>query len=321
MADVLEVEDLRTHFFTEGGVVNAVEGVSFFVREKEKFGLVGESGCGKTVTALSIMRAIRHPGRIVNGKIMFRGENLLEKSDKEMRDIRGREIAYITQDPLTSLDPVLTIATQLDETQITHLGLSSVEARERSVQFLEKVGISMPAKRINSYQHQFSGGMRQRIVISIAISCNPKLLIADEPTTNLDVTIQAQILELIREMNVRMNTSLILITHHLGLIAEMTDRVAVMYAGEIVELADTRSIFYDMRHPYTIGLLKCLPRAKFRGTRLSTIEGTLPDPKNLPIGCKFHPRCGMALEKCARQRPTMTSVEKGHYVACHLFAY
>jgi len=314
---LLEVKDLRTHFFTERGVLKAVDGVSFSVGEKETFGLVGESGCGKTVTSLSIMRRVPYPGKITGGEIRFMGENLLEKTDLEMRRIRGKEIAYIMQDPLTALDPVFRIGMQLDETVAAHLGLGSGEARERTLSLLDKVGIPSAKERVKDYQHQFSGGMRQRIVISIALSCNPKLLIADEPTTNLDVTIQAQILGLIKQMNTEFGTSMILITHHLGLVAETVDRVGVMYAGDLVELADTKSLFNDTKHPYTLGLLKCIPRKEYRGVRLPTIGGTLPNLVDPPMGCKFHSRCPFVTDECLREKPRLEKVGREHEVACH----
>jgi len=314
---LLEVKDLKTHFFMERGVLKAVDGVSFSVGEKETFGLVGESGCGKTVTSLSIMRRVPYPGKITGGEIRFMGENLLEKTDLEMRRIRGKEIAYIMQDPLTALDPVFRVGLQLDETVTAHLGLGSGEARERTLSLLDKVGIPSAKERAKDYQHQFSGGMRQRIVISIALSCNPKLLIADEPTTNLDVTIQAQILGLIKQMNTEFGTSMILITHHLGLVAETVDRVGVMYAGDLVELADTKSLFHDTKHPYTLGLLKCIPRKEYRGVRLPTIGGTLPNPVDPPMGCKFHPRCPFATDECLREKPRLEKVGREHEVACH----
>jgi oligopeptide/dipeptide ABC transporter ATP-binding protein len=316
---MLEVKDLKVQFFTERGVVKAVDGISFSVGEKETFGLVGESGCGKTITSLAIMKRIPYPGKITAGQILFMGENLLEKTEEEMTKIRGRDIAYIMQDPLTALDPVFRVGMQVDETIATHFDFDLKKARERTINILKRVGIPSAKERAQDYQHQFSGGMRQRIVIAISVSCNPKLLIADEPTTNLDATIQAQIIELIKQMNREFGTALILITHHLGLVAETVDRVGVMYAGDLVELADTRSIFYNMRHPYTFGLLKCIPRKQYRGTKLPTIAGTLPDPINPPKGCKFYPRCPFAMNKCIHKKPRLEKVGAGHQVACHLY--
>ncbi|KNZ69030.1 oligopeptide/dipeptide ABC transporter ATPase [Thermincola ferriacetica] len=318
---LLAVEDLKTYFYTEAGVVKAVDGVSFTLKKGETLGVVGESGSGKSITAMSILQLIASPpGRIVGGKIIFNGENLLDKSPEEIRKIRGNEIAMIFQDPMTSLNPVLTIGEQLIEVIILHQKLDKKSAAKKAVEMLSLVGIPEAEKRLKAYPHQFSGGMRQRAMIAIALSCNPKLLIADEPTTALDVTIQAQILKLMNDLKERFHTSIMMITHDLGVVAEICDDVVVMYAGRPVEYADVNTLFESPLHPYTWGLLASLPRIDDREKkRLEPIEGLPPDLVNMPPGCPFAPRCKKAMEICRVQRPEYREIKKGHLVACHLY--
>src|SRR4051794_30410597 len=315
---LLNVENLKTQFFTQDGVVKAVDGVSFFLMPGETLGIVGESGCGKSITALSLMRLIPSPpGKIVDGKIVFQGDNVLEMSDEEVRNIRGNRIAMIFQDPMTSLNPVLTVNRQISEAVMLHLGMSKAEARERAVELLKMVGIPNAEERVNQYPHQFSGGMRQRVMIAMALSCNPKLIIADEPTTALDVTIQAQILDLMRSLQSERDTGVIMITHSMGVVAGMADRVQVMYAGSIVETASTEEIFANPRHPYTVGLMKSIPRLDAREReRLEPIRGLPPDLIDLPDICPFVPRCDYAREKCEQKRPPLLDVGPGHKSAC-----
>ena len=313
---LLGVKDLKTYFFTEDGVVKAVDGVDFEVYQGETLGLVGESGCGKSVTAFSIMRLLDYPGKTVGGEILFKSENLLRKRDAEMRKIRGKEIAMIFQEPMTALNPVLTVGFQISEALMTHFKISKEEAINKSVKLLKKVGIPIPEERVNAYPHQLSGGMRQRAMIAMAMSCDPVLLIADEPTTALDVTIQAQILDLMRSLLREFNGSLIMITHDLGVIAEIADRIAVMYAGKIVEYADKKTIFYTPLHPYTFGLLTSIPRLDLDIKRLDAIPGIVPNPLHFPSGCKFNPRCRFATNKCREEEPPLTKVEEGHLVRC-----
>jgi oligopeptide transport system ATP-binding protein len=319
MANLLEVENLKTQFFTQDGVVKAVDGVSFTLEPGETLGIVGESGCGKSITALSLMRLIPSPpGRIVEGKVLLDGQNVMAMSEEEVRHIRGNKIAMIFQDPMTSLNPVLTINRQISEALQLHLGMNAQQARERTIELLRMVGIPNPEKRIDQYPHQFSGGMRQRVMIAMALSCNPDLIIADEPTTALDVTIQAQILDLLRTLQRDRGTAVILITHDLGVVAGMTDRINVMYAGHIVETASTEEIFGDPRHPYTLGLLKSIPRLDAeRKTKLDPIRGLPPDLIDLPNMCPFQPRCDFAESVCEIQRPELREVAPGHRVACH----
>jgi len=314
---MLDIQDLTTHYVTLRGPVRAVDEVSFQVDKGEMMGLAGESGCGKSVTALSIMRTVDYPGRIVGGKILLNGENLLGKSSDEMVNIRGRLVSMVMQDPMTALDPVYTIEDQMVEGLTKHQGLTKREARHRAIQTLEAVGIPSPEDRILDYPHRFSGGMRQRIVIAIALSCNPLVLIADEPTTNLDVTVQAEILRLMRDLKAKSGMSILFITHHFGLVAEMCERVAVMYAGEIVEHADTASLFDEPLHPYTIGLLSCIPERESERSRLPTIAGTVPDLINVPVGCKFSPRCVSAAKRCFEERPPLIEARPGHFVTCY----
>jgi oligopeptide transport system ATP-binding protein len=317
MASLLEVRELRTHFFTQDGVVKAVNGISYSLGEGETLGIVGESGCGKSVSALTIMRLIpQPPGRIVGGEIIFSGRDLLKISEEEIRRVRGKEIAMIFQDPMTSLNPVLTIARQLTEAMELHLGMDGRAARKRAVELLDMVGIPAAKSRVDDYPHQFSGGMRQRVMIAMALSCNPKLLIADEPTTALDVTIQAQILDLIKNLRSEFGMAVILITHDLGVVAGMTDRINVMYAGYIVESGTAMDLFKNPRHPYTLGLLKSIPRIdEEKKERLIPIEGLPPDLIDAPAGCPFMPRCPYSVGKC-EVNPGLEPVSRGHEIAC-----
>ena len=298
--------------------MKAVDGVSYDLEEGETLGLVGESGCGKSVSALSVMRLIPWPpGKIVGGEVLFEGENLLELADSGMRRIRGNKIAMVFQEPMTSLNPVLSIGRQLTETLELHLRMGKKSAKQRAAELLQIVGISDAERRLSQYPHQFSGGMRQRIMIAIALSCNPKLLIADEPTTALDVTIQAQILELMKTLCRDFGTALIIITHNLGVVARYADRVNVMYAGKIVERGTAREIYGDPRHPYTLGLLKSVPRLdEPRKQKLDPIEGQPPDLIDLPPGCSFRERCRFAVERCAAETPPLMDVSNGHASAC-----
>jgi len=318
MPPLLEVIDLQTHFRTEDGLVRAVNGVSFSVDKGETLGIVGESGSGKSVTSLSVMRLIPNPpGKIVGGKILFDGEDLLTYDEDEMRKIRGKNIAMIFQDPMTSLNPVLTIGRQITESLELHLRLTGKEARRRAAELLALVGIPSPEKRLDDYPHQFSGGMRQRVMIAMALSCNPDLLIADEPTTALDVTIQAQILELINKLKEELGMAIIIITHDLGVVAGMADRVNVMYAGRVIEEGPTDQIFADPRMPYTIGLLQSIPRLdEERGRRLNPIRGLPPDLINLPELCPFAPRCDFVQDTCYQQVPPLRPVEPNQRAAC-----
>jgi oligopeptide transport system ATP-binding protein len=318
MAELLQVKDLSTHFFTHDGVVKAVNNVSFNLREGETLGIVGESGSGKSVTALSIMRLIPWPpGKTVSGQILYRGEDLLKYSSEEMRHIRGKEIAMIFQDPMTSLNPVLTISKQIGESLQLHLNMTGTQARKRTAELLKMVGIPSAEQRLDSYPHQFSGGMRQRVMIAMALSCNPKLLIADEPTTALDVTIQAQILDLIRRLKSEFNTAVIFITHDLGVVAGLCDRVIVMYGGRIMEEATTHDLYKDPRHPYTLGLLKSVPRLdEERKERLEPIPGMPPDLMNPIPGCPFYPRCTYREPHNREEMPPLRTVKQGHQVAC-----
>jgi oligopeptide/dipeptide ABC transporter ATP-binding protein len=321
MADeLLRVEDLHTYFYTRRGVVRAVDGASFSLRQGETLGLVGESGCGKTITSLSIMRLLPQPaGRIVGGKIIFDGEDLLAKSERQMREIRGRQIAMILQDPMTSLNPVYTIGFQVAEPIRIHQRPKRNSLMKEVFNMLAEVKIPSPEIRAREFPHQMSGGMRQRIVGAIALSCKPKLLIADEPTTALDVTIQAQFLQLLKQVQGELNFSLIMITHNLGIIAKVCDRVAVIYAGRIVESATTRALFSEAGHPYTRALLNSLPRLTEKAKRLFTIEGRPPDLIDPPAGCSFAPRCSKAFERCFREYPPIFTAGRDHRVSCWLF--
>jgi len=320
MEVLLDVRNLRTHFHTSTGVVRAVDGVSWDVRKGETVALVGESGCGKSVSALSVMRLVSAPaGRIVGGEIIFKGRNLLALSEEEMRRVRGREIGMIFQEPMTSLNPVLTIGRQLTETVETHLGMTSAQAQARAVELLSLVGIPDGARRLRQFPHQFSGGMRQRIMIAMALACDPALVLADEPTTALDVTIQAQILELMKSLSRRLGVAIMMITHNLGVVARYADRVNVMYAGKIVERATARDIYANPRHPYTLGLLRSVPRLdEPRRAKLQPIPGQPPDLSRLPAGCSFAPRCAYAIDRCRQEEPALEPVTAEHLSACWL---
>jgi len=319
MATLLDVKQLKTYFFLERGVVKAVDGIDLKIKIGESLGLVGESGCGKSVTALSIMRLVPYPGKIVEGSVMFDGIDLLKLKEEEMRKIRGKKIAMIFQDPTTALNPTLTIGDQLAEVFQIHENMSKSEAYKEAKEMLDLVGIPSSQERLKDYPHQLSGGMKQRVMIAMALACKPNLLIADEPTTNLDVTIQAQILELLKDLKRRFSTSIMLITHHLGLVAELCDTVAVMYAGKLVEYASMRDVLKNPKHPYTKALLECIPDVTGRSKKLSFIKGSLPDPFNLPTGCRFNPRCPYAFEDCYNREPEIREVSLNHAVACHLY--
>lgn len=320
MNELLKVENLKTYFFTHEGTVKAVDGISFSINRGETLGLVGESGCGKSVTALSIMRLIPHPpGRIVSGEIYSEGKNLLKYNNKEMRNIRGRKISMIFQEPMTSLDPVFTIGHEIMEAVRLHSSVNKKDAKDKTIETLRVVGMPDAEKRIHNYPHELSGGMRQRAMIAMALCCNPALLIADEPTTALDVTIQAQILRLINELKDEFGASVLLITHDLGVVAEMCDNVAVMYAGHIVEHTDVDTIFSNPLHPYTKGLNKSIPKLDVDMERLETIKGLVPNLIDLPSGCPFHPRCSYCSDKCMKEMPELKEVEDNHLVKCHQY--
>lgn len=313
---LIDVNNLKTFFYTEKGVVRAVDGVDFEIYPGETLGIVGESGCGKSVTSLSIMRLVESPGRIVEGEINFAGKNLAELKQESMRKIRGNDISMIFQEPMTSLNPVFTIGDQISEAILLHKDVTRKEARQQSKDMLEKVGISLPGQRLDEYPHQLSGGMRQRVMIAMALSCDPRLLIADEPTTALDVTIQAQILELMNDLKESFEMSIMMITHDLGVIAEVSDRVGVMYAGKIVEYADVKTLFADPMHPYTWGLMNSIPKLDRDSERLEAIPGIVPSPLDLPAGCKYNARCPLADDKCMNKEPNVQEIEAGHKVRC-----
>ena len=322
MASVLEVENLKTYFHTEYGLVKAADGVSFHIDQGEIVGLVGESGCGKSVSILSIMQLIQSPGEIVDGKVIFDGQDLLKykANGPEMRAIRGSKMTMIFQEPMTSLNPVLTIARQLTETLELHLGMDTQAARERAIELLKMVGVPDPASRIDDYPHQFSGGMRQRVMIAMALSCNPKIIYADEPTTAVDVTTQAQLLELMKELVTRHNASLVIVTHNLGVVARYAQRIYVMYSGRIIESGLSEDIFKHPQHPYTIGLLNSVPKLGERhGSRkLIPIEGLPPDLINMPPTCAFLPRCTSKIDQCSKEPwPALRSVGGQHYISCY----
>lgn len=314
---LLKIEELKTYFDTFAGLVKAVDGVSLEVREGETLGLVGESGSGKSVTALSVLRIVPKPGKIVNGKIIFKGENLLNKTENDLQKIRGKEIGYIFQDPATSLNPVLSVADQLTEVIKIHQNVTKKEALEKAIELFRFVEIPDPEIKIWNYPHQLSGGMKQRIAVARALACNPNLLLADEPTTNLDVTIQAQILQLMKNLKQKLGMSMILITHDMGIVAGVADRITVLYAGRVCETADTKTIFYQPLHPYTNALLIAVPNLALRKEKLSVIPGTIPNLVEPPSGCRFHPRCKYANQICKEEIPELIEIEPEHFVACH----
>ncbi len=318
MATLLDVKDLRTEFHTQDGIVHAVNGVSFSVDEGETLGLVGESGCGKSVSVLSVMRLIpQPPGKITTGQVIFQGRDLLKVDDEEIRSVRGNKIAMVFQDPMTSLNPVLTINTQISEALELHLGMTKEQARKRTIELLKMVGIPEAEGRIDDYPHQFSGGMRQRVMIAMALSCSPQLLIADEPTTALDVTIQAQIVDIVKRLKRELGMAVIWITHDLGVIAGLADRINVMYAGFVIETAQVKEIFANPLHPYTLGLLGSIPRLDAaRKSKLTPIEGLPPDLIQMPKGCPFYPRCKFRTEKCLAENPPLETVALRHATAC-----
>jgi oligopeptide transport system ATP-binding protein len=315
---LLEVKGLKTRFFTEDGVVHAVNGISYELDEGNTLGIVGESGCGKSVSVLSIMRLIPEPpGKIVGGEVLYEGRDLLKMDADEIRRVRGKEIAMVFQDPMTSLNPVLTIGRQIDEALELHLGMDKRQARKRTIELLQMVGIPEAAQRVDDYPHQFSGGMRQRVMIAMALSCNPRILIADEPTTALDVTIQAQIIDLVKRLRDDIGMAIIWITHDLGIIAGLAEKVIVMYAGYIVERAKVKDLYADPRHPYTIGLLGSLPRLdEARKRRLFSMRGLPPDLIDLKPGCPFAPRCDYVIDRCWEETPPLEPIELDHEIAC-----
>lgn len=316
---LLEIKDLCIHYITEDGTVKAVDGMNLEVGKVETLGLVGETGAGKTTTALGIMNLIpAPPGKILQGEVIFEGEDLLKKKAADIRKIRGNKISMIFQDPMTALNPVMTVGEQIMEVVQLHKKVSKAEAIKHTQDMLELVGI--PGARWVDYPHQFSGGMKQRVVIAMALACDPTLLIADEPTTALDVTIQAQVLDLMKRLKDELNTSMIMITHDLGIVAEVCDKVAIMYAGNVVEYTNKENLYRTPRHPYTVGLFNSIPSPDSDEDRLKPIEGLMPDPTNLPSGCPFHPRCPNATEKCARVIPTPIEVTPGHFVKCLEYA-
>jgi oligopeptide/dipeptide ABC transporter ATP-binding protein len=320
---ILEIKDLRTYFFTYEGVAKAVDGISYQLAKGEPLGVVGESGCGKSVTALSVLRLIPvPPGRVVGGEILFKGRNLLGLSEDEMRKIRGNRISMIFQEPMTSLNPVFTVGNQIQETFKLHQGLSKKEALEKSIEMLRLVNIPTPERAVERYPHELSGGMRQRVMIAMALACNPEILIADEPTTALDVTIQAQILDLMNKLKEELGLAIILITHNLGVVAETAKRVIVMYAGKIVEEAETKTLFGNPQHPYTMGLLKSIPvlgdKIRRGKVRLNEIPGVVPSLYELPSGCKFSTRCPFVMDICKEKEPELKEIEKSHFSSCWL---
>jgi len=316
---LLAVENLKTQFFTYGGVVEALDEVSFGIIEGEVFGLVGESGCGKSVTASSILGLVQKPGKVISGRVLLDGDDLLQKTEKEMNAIRGSRISIIFQDPTSSLNPLFKIGYQVAEPYIYHQGKAKKAASNEAVSILKQTGLPDPRDKAKNYPHELSGGMRQRAMIAMALTCEPDLLIADEPTTNLDVTIERQILNLVKDLQEEFGTSVLWITHDLGVIAQICDRVAVMYAGSIVEQADVRTVFRSPKHPYTQKLLRAIPAANSAGENLEEIPGSVPRLINPPSGCRFHPRCDHATSVCSEKKPIELEVSPGHTVACHLF--
>jgi len=319
---LLEIQGLKTYFFTGKGIVKAVDGVDLSINEGETLGLVGESGCGKSMTALSIMRLVPEPiGRIVEGSINFDGKDLVKLTEPEMRKIRGNQISMVFQEPMTSLNPVIKVGVQIAEAIQLHQELPPKQAWDLSIEMLRMVGIPSPESRVNEYPHQMSGGMRQRVMIAMALSCRPKLMIADEPTTALDVTIQAQILDLINRLKEKVGSSILLITHNLGVVAEIAQYVGVMYAGHIVEYADVIHLFKNPKHPYTLGLFQSIPKKRGSGKRerLQAIPGLVPDLLGLPVGCKFQDRCSQVSQECKDEPPSLVEIEPGHQVRCWLY--
>jgi peptide/nickel transport system ATP-binding protein len=316
---LLRISNLKTQFFTGEGIVHAVDGVDLSLGRGETLGVVGESGSGKSVTAYSVLKLISYPGRVVEGEVQFRGENLLEKTPEEMKEIQGNRIAMIFQEPMTSLNPVFTIGRQVMEPLIYHKNYSAAEARREAIHLLKRVGIPSAETRAHEYPHQLSGGMRQRVMIAMALACRPELLIADEPTTALDVTIQAQILALMKQLQEEFGMAIMLITHNLGVVAQMVNRVVVMYAGQVVEAGGVERIFDRPGHPYTVGLLGSIPKLNERRDRLQVIEGTVPSPSQIPQGCRFHPRCSRAMDVCRQDPPSLIETEPGHEVRCWLW--
>jgi len=318
---LLQVKDLKTYFYTDDGIVKAVDGIDFSIKKGETLGMVGESGCGKSVSALSLLQLVQDPpGKIINGEIWFKGGDLLKKKPEQMRKIRGNDISMIFQEPMTSLNPVYTIGEQISEAIILHQKLNKENALEKTVEMLKLVGIPNPERRVHEYPHELSGGQRQRVMIAMALSCNPDLLIADEPTTALDVTIQAQILELIKKLKDEIGMAVLMITHNLGVIAEVSDHVVVVYAGKAVEYADVTSIFKHPKHPYAMALQKSIPQLTDKpGVKLEVIEGNIPDPLALPTGCKFHPRCKFAINICKKKEPELEKIGDNHIVRCWMY--
>lgn len=313
---VVEVNNLETTFFSKAGAFKAVNNISYNIHRGETLGIVGESGCGKSVTSFSLMRLIEKPGQVTGGQFLLSGRDILKMSQEEVEEVRGGEMAMIFQEPMTALNPVLTIGRQIDEQIMRHKKVPAAESKERAIEMLNLVGIPSPSQRYHNYSHQLSGGMRQRAMIAMALSCDPKFLIADEPTTALDVTIQAQILELIQTLQEKLQMTVQFITHDLGVISEIADRVMVMYGGQTCETGDTQELFANPRHPYTAALIGSRPKFGHRVSRLMTIEGSVPAPYELPQGCPFTNRCSRALEQCQQQRPPLTQVKPGHNIAC-----
>jgi peptide/nickel transport system ATP-binding protein len=314
---LLEVRGLRTYFASERGEVRAVDGVDFSLERGRTLGIVGESGCGKSVTALSIMGLVpQPPGRIAGGEVLFEGKDLLKLPAQQLRDLRGDQLSMIFQEPMTSLNPAFPVGEQVAEALLRHKNIGKKEADNQAIEMLRRVRIPSPERRARDYPHQLSGGMRQRVMIAMALACNPKLLIADEPTTALDVTIQAQILELMRTLRAELGTAIILITHDLGVIAELADEVIVMYAGKVIERCAAERLFSEPHHPYTVGLLGSIPRLHMQQERLSAIEGFVPDAASPPAGCRFHPRCPFSVDKCRSEIPPLLEIRNGHYAAC-----
>lgn len=322
MENVLEIKNLKTYFFTRRGVVPAVDGVNMRIGKGQVIGVVGESGCGKSMTAMSIVRLLSYPGKIVEGEILLEGQDLAQASEKRMREIRGNDISVIFQEPMTSLNPVLTVGKQVREAVLLHQKVSKKEARERVIEMFRQVGIPEPEERYRAYPHQLSGGLRQRVMIAMAMICNPKLLLADEPTTALDVTIEAQILHLMKQLQEKRGTAILLITHNLGVVAEICDYVYVMYAGKVVEQADVFTLFREPLHPYTSGLIRSIPKVHEQeggGQRLYTIKGMVPNLLHMPEGCAFCPRCEHATERCRLEKPELYDRGDGHRVRCFLY--